>query len=119
MILVDTSVWVQHLRRGDAALVRALNAGEVLGHPLILGELAMGNLRARPTVLGALAGLPQAIVARDSEVLALVEHERLFGLRIGYVDASLLAAARLTPDARLWTLDARLAAAAARLGLAA
>jgi len=118
VILVDTSVWVDHLRGGDAELAARLEAGEVLGHPFVLGELALGNLRQRRLILDALANLPQATVASDPEVLALIDRQPLHGLGIGYVDAHLLAAARLTPDGRLWTRDARLQAAAARLGLA-
>ena len=117
MILVDTSVWVQHLRHGEAALAQRLHACEVLTHPLIVGELAMGNLAGRDTFLGALRRLPGAVVATDEEVLGLVDRERLFGLGIGYVDACLLAATRLTSGAGLWTLDRRLAEAALRLGL--
>lgn len=119
MILVDTSVWVQHLRHGEPALERLLDAGVVLTHPLVIGELAMGNLRRRDLLIGALRDLPPALVASDDEVVAFAERERLYGLGIGYVDACLLAAARLTPDARLWTLDRRLAEVAERLGLAA
>ena len=72
MILVDTSIWVRHLREGDPVLTACLNAEEALGHPLVIGELAMGNLRRRDTVLGGLAALPQAVVATDDEVLGLV-----------------------------------------------
>jgi len=119
MILVDTSVWVEHLRRGESALARRLNAGEVLGHPLVIGEIAMGNLRQRETVLGSLRALPRAVVASDDEVMAYVEREALHGLGVGYVDAHLLASTRLSPDARLWTRDWRLAELAARMGLGA
>ena len=119
MILVDTSVWVDHLRARDAALVGLLDAGEVLGHPFVLGELALGSLRQRKLVLTSLEDLPQASVATDPEVLNFVERQRLYGFGIGYVDAHLLAAARLTPDASLWTRDRRLHEAAVRLGVAA
>ena len=118
MILVDTSIWVDHLRHGNPDLARRLDAGAVLGHPLVLGELAMGNLRNREGVLGALAALPRAVVARDDEVLSLVERERLHGLGIGYADACLLAATRLTPGTELWTRDRRLAEVAGRMGVA-
>ncbi|WP_372784148.1 type II toxin-antitoxin system VapC family toxin [Phenylobacterium sp.] len=118
MILVDTSVWVDHLRRGDPALAQRLEAGEVLGHPLVTGELAMGNLRQRETVLAALKALPPAVVATDDEVLAFIEREALHGLGVGYLDAHLLAATRLSPDARLWTRDRRLGDLADRKGLA-
>ena len=117
MILVDTSVWVDHLRRGDPALQARLEAGEVLGHPFVAGELALGNLADRETLLRDLDRLPQALVATTAEVRALVAGERLCGRGLGYIDATLLASARLTPDARLWTRDRRLADAAARLGL--
>lgn len=118
MILVDTSVWIDHLRRGDRALAELLEAGRALGHPFVLGELALGTLQAREVVLDALRNLPQAARATDEETLQFIESERLYGLGVGYVDAHLLAAARLTPGAALWTRDGRLAAAAERLGLA-
>lgn len=118
MILVDTSVWVDHLRSGDRELAGRLEAGEVMAHPFVIGELALGNLRQRELVLGALSELPAATVASDAEVLILIERQPLHGLGIGYVDAHLLASAMLTPDAALWTRDARLRDAATRLGLA-
>lgn len=118
MILVDTSVWVDHLRRGDRRLAALLDAGRALGHPFVAGELALGNLSARGVVLDALLNLPQATRADEEEVLRFIENERLYGLGIGYVDTHLLAASRLTPDAALWTHDGRLAAAAERLGVA-
>lgn len=118
MILADTSVWADHLRTGDATLIALLEAGSVLGHPWLRGELAMGNLRDREGVLRRLALLTPAIVADDVEVLGMIEVERLWGTGLGWVDAGLLASARLS-DARLWTRDRRLAAAAARLGVGA
>ncbi len=118
MILVDTSVWVDHLRRVDEALSRLLDARKVLAHPFVIGELALGRLRQRDVVLSALHNLPQASVATDREVLHFVYHHRIFGLGIGYVDAHLLASVRLTADAALWTRDRRLQGAAGRLGLA-
>ncbi len=90
----------------------------MLGHPFVLGEIALGRLREPDLVLGLLADLPQAVVATDAEVLGFIRRHGLAGLGIGYVDAHLLTAARLTPDARLWTRDRRLAAAAHALGLA-
>lgn len=119
MILVDTSVWVQHLRGGEPLLARRLDAGEVLGHPLVIGELAMGNLRQRELVLGSLRALPAAVVASDDEVMGLIEREALHGLGVGYADAHLLAATRLSPEAVLWTRDRRLAELAVRMGIAA
>ena len=119
MILVDTSVWVDHLRAGEPALVHLLDHGLVLAHPWVTGELALGHLSQRQDILGLLTGLPSAEIATDAEVLALIEAEQLSGLGIGYVDAQLLAATRLTADTRLWTADKRLAVVARRLNLLA
>jgi predicted nucleic acid-binding protein len=115
MILADTSVWVDHLSSGDHRLVEPLEQSQVLMHPFVLGELALGSLRQRDLVLGSMQDLPQAIVATDKEVLAFIEHRALFGLGIGYVDAHLLASVRLTAGASLWTRDKRLLAVAERL----
>lgn len=117
MILVDTSVWVDHLRAGDKALAELLEAGMVLAHPFVIGELALGDLRQREVVLSALADLPQAGVATDREVLHFIDQHTLFGRGIGYVDAHLLAAVRLSTGASLWTRDKRLHTVADRLGL--
>ncbi len=119
MILVDTSVWVDHLRHNDETLASLLHDGRVMIHPFVIGELALGNLRQREAVLGAMQDLPAANVASDAEVLAFIAAEVLHGLGIGYVDAHLLAAVRLTPDARLWSRDMRLAGVAEQLSLAA
>ena len=119
MILVDTSVWIDHLRSTSAILSELLGDGEVLVHPFVLGELALGNLRRRDTFLSGLRDLPQAAVASDEEVIGLIDRQTLFGRGIGYVDAHLLAAARLTAGTKLWTHDRRLQAVAAQLGLAA
>ena len=118
MILVDTSVWIDHLRRHNKTLAKLLQAGMVLTHPLVIGELALGNLRRREVVLSALLDLPRANVATEAEVLHFIEHYGLFGQGIGYVDVHLLAALRLTPGAKLWTDDRRLRGVAARLGMA-
>lgn len=118
MILVDTSVWIDHLRSGNAVLAGLLEAGRVLVHPFVTGELALGNLRQRDVVLGALRGMPQANVATDDEVFRFIDESALYGLGIGYVDAHLLAAVRLTPGSSLWTRDGRLLAAAERVDLA-
>lgn len=117
-MLVDTSVWVEHLRRGLPRLATLLQDGEVLIHPSVIGEQACGNLRNRSQVLELLQGLPAATVASDTEVLLLIERDRLMGRGIGYVDAHLLASARLS-HCRLWTQDRRLAAVAQEQGLAA
>jgi predicted nucleic acid-binding protein len=119
VILADTSVWIDHLRRTDEILTDLLNRQQVLAHPLVIGELAIGHLRPRDVVLKTLQELDRAMAARDDEVLRLIERERLFGLGLGYVDAHLLASARLTPGTLLWTRDKRLSAVAERLSLAA
>ena len=119
MILVDTSVWVDHLRAGEPVLVHLLDHGLVLVHPWVTGELALGHLSQRQDILGLLVGLPSAEIATDAEVLGFIEAEQLYGLGIGYVDAQLLAATRLTADTRLWTADKRLAVVARRLRLLA
>ncbi len=118
MILVDTSVWVDHLRAGDETLVALLSSGRVVMHPFVLGELACGNLRHRAEVLALLKDLPQATVARDEEVLFFIERQALMGRGIGYVDAHLLAAVALDGTSRLWTRDKRLHAVAEKLGMA-
>ena len=117
MILVDTSIWVDHLRRTNGDLVEWLGANQVLGHPWVIGELALGQMANRVEVLGLLSRLPQATVASTSELLLFIEREALAGPGIGYVDAQLLASARLTSGSRLTTADKRLAAAAERLGV--
>jgi predicted nucleic acid-binding protein len=118
VILVDTSVWVDHLRASDQTLIGLLDAGMVLAHPFVIGELALGNLGQRETVLTALSDLPRAIVATDQEALHFIDRHTLFGRGVGYIDIHLLAAVRLTAGAALWTRDKRLHAIAAQLGLA-
>lgn len=118
MILVDTSVWIDHLRTSNLTLTRLLEDGRVISHPFVVGELALGNLRNRREVLEALTQLPQAAQARDEEVLGFIEAHSLHGEGVGYVDAHLLAAVRLTTDARLWTGDRRLRDLAERLSVA-
>lgn len=118
LLLVDTSVWIDHLRRSDATLAAALQSSRVLMHPWIVGEIAMGTLKNRAGILGALQTLPQAVLAEAAEVLALIEASALHGKGLGFVDAALLASARLTPHARLWTRDRRLLTAAQQLGVA-
>jgi predicted nucleic acid-binding protein len=118
VILVDTSVWIDHLRRGDEELASLLQVGQVLAHPWVTGEIALGHLSRRSEIIGLLNNLPQATSATEFEVLTLIDTRQLFGLGIGYIDAHLLAATMLTADARLWTRDKRLAAVATRHGLA-
>jgi predicted nucleic acid-binding protein len=119
MILVDTSVWIGHLRRRDEILTSLLEQGAVLAHPFVIGELALGSLPRRDFVLNSLRRLPRANIARDEEVMRFVDREALFGIGIGFVDAHLLAATRLTVGATLWSRDRRLQAAAEKLALAA
>lgn len=119
MILVDTSVWIDHLRSGVPALSAVLHRNEVLMHPCVLGELACGNLKRRTDTLDYLYELPSAPAATDAEALDLIERRHLMGRGIGYVDIHLLAAAALGGDARLWTRDKRLAAVAAELSIGA
>lgn len=117
MILADTSVWIEHLRRGEPRLVAALEAGEVLVHSFVIGELACGNIGNRANVLKFLHRLPAAKRATHDEVMAMIERRELFTSGIGYVDAHLLAATALTPDTTLWTMDKRLDRVAASLRL--
>ena len=117
MILVDTSIWIDHLRQRDERLSKLLNQCQVLAHPFVIGELALGSLQNRAAILGALQDLPQAPVATEGEVLSFIEQNALYGIGIGYIDAHLLAAVRLSPGATLWTRDKRLLAAGTGLGL--
>lgn len=119
MILLDTSIWVDHLRHVDARVNELLDHHRVLVHPMVIGELACGRLSRRQEVLEALALLPHARVATHEEVLAMIDDRTLPGAGIGYVDAHLLAATLLSAPARLWTRDRRLADVANRLGIAA
>jgi predicted nucleic acid-binding protein len=118
VILVDTSVWVDHLRVGDKILVSLLNTGRVLVHPFVVGELALGDLRQRQAILASLQDLPRANQATDQEGLYFIEQHALAGQGIGYIDAHLLASTRLTTGSSLWTRDKRLLRVAERLGLA-
>ena len=118
MILVDSSIWIAHLRTADARLSSLLNNRRVLSHPFVIGEVALGSMRQREIVLSDLSDLPKAEVADDIEVLGFIGRHNLYGRGIGYVDVHLLASARLTPGATIWTLDRRLNAVASCLGLA-
>jgi len=118
VILVDTSVWVEHLRARNEELGALLETGQVLGHPFVTGEIALGSLRQRDLILRELQELPQAEMASDQEVLHLIDRRALFGRGIGYVDVHLLASVRLTAGASLWTRDTRLHAVAAEFDVA-
>jgi predicted nucleic acid-binding protein len=116
VILVDTSVWIQHLRTGDPQLVEELNGARVCVHPFVIGEIACGKIAHRAEVLDLLAHLPAVTLVTDNEALAFLERRALMGRGIGLVDVHLLASAALA-GVRLWTNDKRLAAVAAELGL--
>ncbi len=116
MVLVDTSVWISHLREGSAELTALLNEGEVVCHPFIVGELACGNLKNRTIVLSLLEALPTAVMGEHKEVLAFVENNDLMGRGLGYVDVHLIVSAALT-DLSLWTFDKRLKQASGLLKL--
>ncbi len=116
MILVDTSVWIDHLRVGNSRLADILEDALVLTHPFVIGELACGNLKHRTQILTELRALPAATAAADEEVLHLIEGRKLWGQGIGWIDAHLLASALLTSCA-FWTLDRRLDRAARSAGI--
>jgi hypothetical protein len=116
VILADTSVWVDHLRRGNARLATLLEEAQVAAHPFVIGEIALGHLIQRVEILAMLASLPQAPSAEHDEVLRFVSENELMESGLGWIDVHLLAAAALGRS-RLWTLDRRLAAVASRLGL--
>ena len=119
MILVDTSIWADHLGRGDARLASLLEQDLVLMHPYVLGEIAMGSMRARDLVLARLASMTMTPVADPAELLSFVKRFELFGTGVGYIDAHLLASTLLAPGAKLWSRDKRLRYAAERLDVAA
>jgi predicted nucleic acid-binding protein len=116
MILVDSSVWVAHLRHGNSKLWKLLENALVHIHPLVLGELACGNLKNRSVILRDLQALPSATPAAHAEVMWLIEERRLWGFGIGWIDASLLASALLS-NCEFWTLDTRLERAASSAGV--
>lgn len=117
MILVDTSVWVDHFRHTAGLLQDLLSSGQVLTHPFVIGELSCGNLGHRDQILGLLQALPQAQLAAHEEVLHLVNSKTLHGKGLGWVDAHLLASSLLSHTG-LWTKDRRLAAVARTLHIA-
>lgn len=118
MILADTSIWIDHLRGGDAVMTVQLERGSIAMHPFVLGEIALGSLKSRAELLQLLEALPGTLVASDAEVMHMVDERALFGRGLGWVDVHLLAATLLTPGLRLWTRDRRLHAVAEEIGLA-
>lgn len=118
MILVDTSVWIDHLRTAEPQLVALLNRNEVLAHPSVIGEIALGSVAKRADVLRYLNNLPSVVAATHDEIMIFIERHKLANSGLGYVDAGLLASAALTPGSALWSRDKHLRAAATRCGLA-
>ncbi|CAN5130650.1 type II toxin-antitoxin system VapC family toxin [soil metagenome] len=118
MILVDSSIWIDHLHKTEAHLVTLLHSARVVQHKMVIGELALGNISGRDAVLENLNELPTLSVATHDEVMHLVEERRLFGQGLSLVDAHLLTSVALSPPARIWTRDKKLEAAASELGLA-
>jgi len=116
MVLVDTSVWVEHLRSGDIGLEILLNDGDVICHPFIIGEIACGNLRNRAEIISLLQELPMAVLADDEEVIRFLEDYKLMGKGLGYIDIHLLMSAMLSKTS-LWTLDKRLHEVSSKLRL--
>jgi predicted nucleic acid-binding protein len=119
MILVDTSIWIDHFRKANPRLSEALGRRQVLVHAYVIGELALGRNLRFDEIASDLADLPNATIAAPAEVLSLICRAKLAGSGIGYVDAHLVASTLLTPTARLWTRDKQLRAVAERLSLAA
>lgn len=118
MILVDSSIWIKHLRNTDTTLVRLLGDNQVLVHPFIIGEIACGNFSNRSEVLSELRDLPFLPVTSDDEVLYFIEQNKMMRRGIGYIDAHLLASVALAPPARLWTQDRQLKAISDTMNLA-
>lgn len=116
-LLADTSIWVDHLRGGLPALQDALMDNEIVCHPFIIGEIALGSLKDRETVLGLLSGLPQLDMAEPSDIRHMIDAKGLYSRGIGYVDAALIASALIRPRVRIWTKDKRLSAVAEELGI--
>ncbi len=118
MILVDTSVWIDLLRSGDAQLSALLNQSAAVMHPMVLGELVCGNLHNRKAIIALWHNLPQLAAVTDAEALYFLDQNTLWGRGIGYIDLHLLASVSMCTDASLWTRDKRLLKAAQEIGLA-
>lgn len=116
MILVDTSVWVDHFHQGTPTLASLLEEESVVMHPFVIGELACGSLKNRKEILQLLSALPGVPVASEAEVLAMIEHRKLMGRGLGYIEMHLIASAILS-GIRIWSRDHQLAKAAAALKL--
>lgn len=118
MILLDTSIWIDHLRRREEGVEFLLKRNQAQVHPFVIGEIALGQIAHYKSVINSLSKLPQGPVAAWSSVLFMIQNYALMGSGIGYVDAHLLASAKLQPNTRLWTRDKRLARIAATLDVA-
>lgn len=119
MILADTSVWVDHIHSTNPAMLDLLRNNQLVTHPFVIGELALGNLPKRPQFLEDLRDLRSVALADWDEVMTLIEEARISGKGLGWVDVHLLASSIFTPSIRLWTRDKRLKAVAASFGRAA
>lgn len=119
MVLVDTSIWIEHFRAAEPQLVALLMRNDVLAHPFVIGEIALGGVAGRADVLRHLNHLPAAVAATQPEVMIFIDRHKLANTGLGYVDASLLASTALTSGAALWARDKTLHAAAVRCGVAA
>ena len=117
MVLVDTSIWIDYLRTNNSDMVSLLDGRQIIIHPMVIGELACGNLSDRNEVLRYLARLPRIVEAKHDEVLFFIEHHRLMGSGIGYLDANLLTSSVLHGTTQLWTSDRRLATVADELNI--
>ena len=118
MILADSSVWINHLIVDDSHLVSLLDEDQILIHPMVIGELACGNMRDRADMMRLFRRLPKILAASHDEVLFLIEYHQMMGRGIGFIDAHLLASTAMTPSTLLWTNDRRLMALASELGVA-
>jgi hypothetical protein len=119
LILADTSVWIDHFRAKNSGLRSYLEQGLITTHPLVVGELALGLLKDRSKILALMDQLPHLPVARFSEVRAMIEARRLYGLGIGLTDAHLIASVLINPPTVLWTRDKQLRKVAERFGIGA
>jgi predicted nucleic acid-binding protein len=116
VILVDTSIWIDHFRYGEAELRKIINDDRLLCHPIVIGELALGSLRERDAVIAFLAAQREATIATHAEVMTIIDRHSIFSMGIGYTDAHLLTSTLLDRRSSLWTRDKRLAAAAEKVG---
>ncbi len=117
MILADTSVWIEHFRSGNKELHQRLSQGQIVIHPFVIAELALGSLKERARTLALLDLLPHARVAQLNEIRTLIESRHLYGLGIGLTDAHLIASVLINPPTLLWTKDKQLRKAAEALGI--